>query len=292
MTIKHLVISGGGPTMLQSLGSIQHLEETNFINRNEIETIYGTSAGCLVAVLLCLNYDWETINDYIIKRPWQDVFSIKIQQIFESYTKKGIFDIQTIEKCLKPLLDAKDIPLDINLEDFYNLSKIELHFFTFEINEFKLEDISYLTHPTLLLSNALLMTCGIPLLITPTIKENKCYIDGGLVCNYPLKYCVESGKNIDEILGFKNCYKDSKNTNIDGDSTMLDFMLSILFKTIHSLRVNYVEPSIKYEIIFDAEQMSFNSLQSALSSIDVRKDLYASGVNSSIVFLSKLKNSI
>jgi predicted acylesterase/phospholipase RssA len=292
MTIKHLVISGGGPTMLQSLGSIQYLEEHKFINRNEIETIYGTSAGCLVAVLLCLNYEWETINDYIIKRPWQDVFSIKVQNIFESYTKKGVFDLKTIEKCLKPLFDAKDIPLDVNLADFYKLSNIELHFFTFEINAFKLEDISYLTHPTLLLSNALLMTCGIPLLITPHITEDKCYIDGGMVCNYPLKYCVDSGKNIDEIIGFKNCYKDAKNTNINDESNMLEFILSILFKTVHSLRVNYVEPKIKYEVICDAELMTFNYLQSALSSMEVRKELYNSGVNSAIEFLSKLENSV
>ena len=78
MTIKNLVISGGGPIMIQILGAIQHLEENNFIDRNNIETIYGTSAGAIVAVLLCLKYDWETINDYIIKRPWQDVFTIKV----------------------------------------------------------------------------------------------------------------------------------------------------------------------------------------------------------------------
>ena len=74
---------------------------------NEIETIYGTSAGTLVGTLICLKFDWETINDYIIKRPWQDVFKIQIQNIFDAYTKRGIFDIILIEKWLKPLFDAK-----------------------------------------------------------------------------------------------------------------------------------------------------------------------------------------
>ena len=112
--------------MIQVLGAIQHLEEKEYISLKNIETIYGTSAGAIVGVLLCLGFDWETINDYIIKRPWHDVFPIKVQSILEAYSKKGIFNISTIEKCFKPLLDAKDIPMDINLEDFYKLSNIEL----------------------------------------------------------------------------------------------------------------------------------------------------------------------
>ena len=133
MTIKHIVISGGGPTMLGSLGTIHILAQENYFDIQNIESIYGTSAGAIVGTLICLKFDWETINDYIIKRPWQDVFPIKVQNIFDAYTKKGIFDIKTVEKCFKPLLDAKDIPMDINLEDFFKFSNIELHFFSFEI---------------------------------------------------------------------------------------------------------------------------------------------------------------
>ena len=89
-----------------------------------IESIYGTSAGAIVGVLICLKFDWETINDYIIKRPWQDVFKITVERILEAYTKKGIFGSKTIEKCFKPLLDAKDISMTVTLEDFYKYSNI------------------------------------------------------------------------------------------------------------------------------------------------------------------------
>uniref|UniRef100_A0A6C0EQW8 PNPLA domain-containing protein n=1 Tax=viral metagenome TaxID=1070528 RepID=A0A6C0EQW8_9ZZZZ len=287
MTIKHLVISGGGPTMVQSLGSIQHLEQEKFILRDKIESIYGTSAGAIVGTLICLNFDWETINDYIIKRPWQDVFSIKVQDIFDSYTKKGIFDTKTIEKCFKPLLNAKDISLQITLKEFYDYSKIEMHFFTFEINKFSLIDISYLTHPELELLTAIQMTCGIPVLLTPVCIEDKCYIDGGMVCNYPLKYCVDSGKNVEEILGIKNQYNNSNTNCVDSSSNMLDFIMCILFNTIFSLKMNYIEPIIKYEVINDTELMSFESLKNALSSIEVRTDLLNSGIQTAKGFLSK-----
>jgi len=284
MTIKNLVISGGGPIMIQILGAIQHLEENNFIDRNNIETIYGTSAGAIVAVLLCLKYDWETINDYIIKRPWQDVFTIKVENIFDAYTKKGIFDKNIIEKCFKPLLDAKDISLDITLEDFYNFCKIELHMFTFEINEFKIQDISYLTHPNYTLLNAIQMTCAIPILVTPVCIEDKCYIDGGMSSNYPLTYCIASGKQPDEILGFKNKYNDSKNY-IHSESTLLDFLLNFLFKTIFSLNTDSVQPSIKHELICEANFMTLENLSSTLSNIDVRKELLQNGKERAKMFI-------
>ena len=288
MTIKHLVISGGGPTMIQVLGAIQHLEQEKFIDMTNIETIYGTSAGAIVGILICLKYDWETINDYIIKRPWQDVFPIKVQQIFDAYTKKGIFDIKTIEKCFKPLLDAKDIPMDINLEDFYKISNIELHLFTFEINEYKVHDISYLSHPKLTLMTAIHMTCGLPMLVTPVCIEDKCYIDGGMSCNYPLNFCITSGKNPDEILGFKNKYSDEKD-NINSESTMLDFLLSFLFKAVFSINTDNNQPIIKNEVICDIRYLTFNILREALSNIEIRRDLFKNGTEIAINFL---KNSI
>jgi predicted acylesterase/phospholipase RssA len=291
MTVKHLVISGGGPIMVQVLGAIQHLEQNNFIDMKNIESIYGTSAGAIIGVLICLNYDWETINDYIIKRPWQDVFPIKVQNIFDAYTKKGIFDIKTIEKCFKPLLDAKDISMDINLEDFYKFSNIELHMYSFEINEYKICDISYLTHPKLSLMTAVQMTCALPVLVTPVCIEDKCYIDGGMSSNYPLNFCIASGKTLDEILGFKNKYSEDKD-NINTESTLLDFLLSFLFKAVFSNNTESVQPQIKNEVTCDAQFLSFNVLRNALSDIEVRRNLFKNGTESAISFLSNLENSV
>lgn len=292
MPIKHLVLSGGGPIMIQLLGAIQHLEANKFIDLKNIESIYGTSAGAIIGVIICLKYDWETINEYIIKRPWQDVFKIKVEKIFESYSKKGIFDLKTIEKCFKPLFDAKDIPMDITLEDFYKYSNIELHLFSFEINEFKIDDISYLTHPKITLLTAIQMTCSLPILVTPVCIDDKFYIDGGIVCNYPLKYCIDSGKNIDEILGFKNQYDTEKKSHINSDSTLLDFIMCFLFKVIYSLNTDYLQPSIKNEFLCNTDKMSVEILKKSLSNIDVRKQLFNNGTEDAVCFLSKLDNSI
>lgn len=290
MTIKHLVISGGGPTLVQALGAIQYVEQEKFINLSEIETIYGTSAGAILGTLICLKFDWETINDYIIKRPWHEVFPINVQKIFDAYTKKGIFDIKTVEKIFKPLFSAKDLSLDINLQDFYNYSKIELHFFAFDINDFKLDDISYKTHPNISVITALQMTCSLPVLVAPVCIDNKCYIDGGIVCNYPLNKCLEL-HNEDEILGIKNQYDKSDNNRVDLDSTMLDFLMSFVFKMIQNMDTGDKQTIIKNEIICKADFLSIDYLKTALYSMDVRRELFNSGTEFAKEFMNVKKNT-
>jgi len=285
MTIKHLVFSGGGPSMIQTVGCLHHLEDTGYLVRDNIESIYGTSAGAIVAILVCLKYDWPTVRDYIIGRPWHDLFAVKVQGIFDAYTKKGIFDQTTIEKGFKPLFDAKDISSKITLEEFFQYSGIDMHFFTFEINEFKVVDVSHTTHPTLSLMTALHMSCSIPILMTPVCLEGKCYIDGGIICNYPLKYCLDTGKPEEEVLGFKNQYDDITN-HIHSESTILDFILCFLFKVIQSMSLDRIQPSIKYEVLCCANILSIEVIRTALSSIDTRRLLYQNGIDAAIKYLT------
>lgn len=284
MNIKHIVISGGGPSFLQALSSIQYLNEKNIINFDKIKTIYGTSAGALLAAILCMKFDWETVNDYIIKRPWIDVFNIKAQHIFEAYNKRGLLDKSIIEKAFKPLLCAKDISMNITLKEFYEYSKIELHVFAFEINNFDTEDISYLTHPELSLLDALLMSSSIPILMTPTIIENKCYIDGGLCANYPLLYCIQTNKNLDEILGIRNQYDEDQENKVDSTSTLLDFILCILFKIFNKF-TNHPIPEIKYEVKCKVKKLNLNYLTSFLKSIELRQQYYHEGIHAAKLFI-------
>jgi predicted acylesterase/phospholipase RssA len=258
---------------------------------NNIESIYGTSAGAIVGMLLCLKFeDWTTINDYVIKRPWHELFHMKINYIFDAYKNRGIYGKKIVDKIFKPLLSAKDLSLNITLKEFYEYSKIELHLFSFEVNNFITEDFSYLTHPDLELIDAVLMSCAIPILISPVIKENKCYIDGGVCVNYPVKYCVEDGKNISEILGFCNQYDNQQRHHVDINSNLLDFILCFLFKMWRFFSSNMVNPKIKYEVICDVKYLSLNYLRSSISSEEIRKELFEKGTNSSCEFINKFKD--
>ena len=206
MAIKHLVISGGGPTLFRTLGALQHLQETEFWKIDEIKSIYGTSAGAIVAVLLCLRFEWDTLNTYFLDRPWHEAFPVNAGTLFDAFSKRGVFDRSFLEKAFKPLFNAKDISMNITMQEFYEYSKIEIHVYSFELHDFKPVDVSYKTHPNLALLTALQMSSAIPILFAPKCMDGKCYLDGGIVTNYPLNYCIEAGNNKEEILGFKNNY--------------------------------------------------------------------------------------
>ena len=169
---------------------------------------------------------------------------------------------------------------------------VKLHFFSFEINNFKIEDISYLTHPALTLFTAIHMTCSLPILVTPVCIDNKFYIDGGIVCNYPLKNCIDSGKNIDEILGFKNQYDNETKSHINFESTLLEFVMFFLFKVIYSLNTDSLQPHIKHEFLCKTDKMNIEMFRTSLSSIDARKQLFENGLEDAKIFLAKLEDGV
>ena len=160
------------------------------------------------------------------------------------------------------------------------------------MNNFQLEDISYLTHPNITLIKAIQMTSALPVIVTPVCLDDKCYIDGGVVCNYPLKICIDSNKNLEEIVGFKNQYDDNSKNQIDSKSTLLDFIMSLLFKIIHSLSTDNSQPDIPFEIICNSSRLSISVLKSALNSVETREELFTNGIDAAKLFLSKLENRV
>ena len=76
MPIKHLVISGGGPNILTLYGALKNLNQNDYWTIENIKSIYGTSAGSLIGLFIILNLEWEELDNYLIKRPWNTVFKI------------------------------------------------------------------------------------------------------------------------------------------------------------------------------------------------------------------------
>jgi len=297
MTIKHLVISGGGPIGISFFGAIQHLCNNNFLNIEDIESYYATSIGTFMSVILCLNYDWPTSTQYIIERPWKEVFKLTARQIMESYANKGLYDISVIQKIFKPLLEAKDLTLDITLKEFYDYCKKDLHFFAFDLNTYKTVELNYIEYPDLSLLKAVYISCSLPGIFIPTIMDDKCLIDGGPLANFPLNYCLRDHPNQEEILGFNFVYKNndgsecSGNNIINGESDMLDFILALSLNS-----VNYITTSIKYDKIDNVVECASNTttltienISHTIGTIEGRQELFDKGVEIATKFLS-LKN--
>jgi predicted acylesterase/phospholipase RssA len=290
MTIKHLVIAGGGPLGFRFIGALKRLEETAFWERKNIKSIYGTSAGSIIGAIICLNYDWDTLTKYVIERPWHSAFKLNARQIFDSYYNKGLFDKKFMEIIFKPLLDAKDLSLNITLAELYAHSNIDLHIFTFDLNKFETVELSHETHPQLSLTQALTMSSALPGLFMPIIMDKCCFVDGGILANYPISYCLNKNPDTTEILGIKSTYDDKTPTNnvlITEESSLLEYVSSISINTI-----NYLKKNIKAEHILNTVTCSFTespikleTLHKSILSQEFRQELYATGAKDADEFL-------
>lgn len=296
MTIKHIVISGGGPTGIKALGALQYLEKQKFWNIENIESIYCTSAGALLGVLVALKFDWDTINDYIIKRPWHEAFQIGINQIFEAYNKKGLFDEKIFDIFYKPFFNSRDISMKMTMREFYEYTKIDFHVFSLEMNRFEIIDISHKTHPDLEILKAVHMTSALPMVISPYCIGGDCFVDGGMISNYPLNYCIQNNcitdqNGYEEILGLRNNYEkdpesDFVNNIVNQESTILDYIMTFINKLVLTIDTEKNQPSIENEVAYYTKRASFSFLKSAVSSSEVRQQLLNDGIEASQQFLS------
>ena len=269
--IKHLVFSGGVIYGYAFYGAYKFLEQKGFVNIDNIETMYGTSCGAMVAVILSLRYDYETLENYLIKRPWHEVFKFTIETFMNCYQKCGLFGPEIFETLFDPLFRAKDLDIaTITMKEFYETTKIEHHFFTVDIGGFELIDISYKTHPECRVLDAVYASSCVPLLFQPIQldigkeniedvsgdlvegvkppKKTTRLIDGGFLMNYPIQPCIQSimtkdvsGADIDmgAILGMNLAFDHGMYDKLECKRfNILEYLyliLSILLHKIHKL---------------------------------------------------------
>lgn len=259
MKIKHIVISGGGPTGLMSYGSLKLLNKRDLWNYDNIETIYGSSIGGLIGTLILLDYEWEWLDDYLIKRPWNNAFNNLTNDMLSLILNKGIDGKKVIEIFLKPLLLAKNMDTSITLREFYEKTKKELHLIGTEmnsINKLVLENISYKTYPDMKLVDALAITTAIPLMFKPVLYNDKCFLDGGIMNNLPVNVCLnETECSNDEVLVLKNKWINTNNT-INESSSFIEFLQLFMKKAHNSIDDSHNQPLMKYTIECIAENMS------------------------------------
>ena len=284
MPIKHIVLSGGGPIGLAHLGSLKELEQSNIWKLSDLKSVYGTSAGGMLGLLLCLKYDWDTVIDYFVKRPWSNAFKIKPEDVFSIYQKKGILDIQFIEIIFKPLFDAKNIPMNITLQELYELSGIDLHVYSLELNEFEICDISHTSFPDLQVLKAIHMTSAIPIAIEPVCINGKCYVDGGFINNYPLNHCLKDHPEVDDILSFKNIYNRIY-SNITEESNALDMMITLCQQLFKKISLTNGIPTIPNQINQLSNGMSIGGFVDMLESDLSRMSLVEDGIKTAKEFI-------
>lgn len=290
MTIKHIVISGGGPTGITAYGALSELAKKEFWSLENIESIYATSAGSFIGVIIALGYDWSWIDDYLVKRPWEKVADVTPFTFVEAFHKKGIVGEKFIQDSISPLLTAKDLPADVTLAGLFNATNIDIHIYTTEMNGKRLTkvDMSHITHPDLLVTRAMAMSGALPFLFTPVCFDGKCYIDGGMINNFPLEDCFRD-KQCDEseVIAIKNVWRGNEQV-ITPESTMVDFFITLIYRLRREIDLESKQRDIPNILKNPVnEEDGFDKWSSIIDNMDMRTAYIDRGVILATEFLAQ-----
>lgn len=292
MTIQHLVLSGGGPTGFITYGVLKQLHKKNMWNLKNIKSIYGCSIGAMIGVIISLGYEWSWLDDYFTKRPWHKL--VDPLSFIDVIQNRGFLGISFFEKAIGPLLTAKELTLKSTLKDLFELTKIELHIFSTNINPkiFEKEDISYKTHPNISIVKAVAMSGSIPIIFQPICEKKACYIDGGVLNNFPLQDCIYNQKcDENEILALRNiwCRKLYKVTNKTG---IFDYILILLKRFQYAIDSEDKQPTIKNTVRCLIEDINtFDDWYKPFTEEELRDTLIKKGINQANLFLSYIKST-
>ncbi len=229
--IENIVIAGGGINGFLFYGILKESEKQGIWNIKNIRSIWGTSVGAMLAVLISLGHTWDTIDDYLINLPWDNLFKFDLYSFIASNCNCGFFNSDYLFKLCKPLFLSKNIDVHITMKDFYDITKIDIHVISTNVNSFNLVDISHTTHPTWKLLDAVYASSSIPILFKPFVNDYKLYCDGLFCSTYPIGECIESGISNDSIMGISTNINNSM-LNLVEQPSLFDYMIYIIIYII------------------------------------------------------------
>jgi len=320
-SIKHLVISSGGPAGHMMYSVLRTLNIKGVWDIKDIKSIYGSSIGSYIAIILALRYEWEVMDDYLIKRPWEKIFvssssassssaassvdvndhlhlsgssladaKNKLGHIFQLYNTHGLYGLKEFTETLRPALQGKDMTTKITFQEFYDRTGIEVHFTVTEMNKCQAIDFSYKTHPNQSLVEACYMSCCYPFGFAPIYRDGCCYLDGGIVNDYPLNDCIRDQKcGLGEILGVKVLW-EKKPANLTEKASLLQFIYTFFNQINSNFYENRTTKAIPNEVVCVSKVFSIRDWMNWVKDENYRRELVLRGETFANVFLSYRRN--
>ena len=287
MTIKHLVLSGGGYNGIDMIGILLKLTSERFISKDNITSVYGVSAGALSLAIWLLQIENQVLIDYIIKRPWNKIINLNSETLFELIDDKGLLDNKLFVEIFTPLLKCKGLKPNITLSEFYEYTKVDFYIFGTKLNNWESVKISHYTHPNMTLIDAVYISSSLPLIFKPMYYDDDYIIYGGLSKRYTLETAHEDGCKLDEIFGINIRRKEA--ANVKKECSFSQYYIGMLHNIINKVSKDYIK--IENEINHYCGGMLSN-IDNVINKKETREEMIKQGENSALIFLKSKKQRL
>jgi hypothetical protein len=219
---------------------------------------------------------------YDAKKKWDIAYKL--------YNQHALYGLKEFTEMLRPALQGKDMNTNITFQEFYDKTGIELHFIVTELNKFVTVDFSHKTHPTQSLIEAAYMSCCYPFVFTPIYRDGCCYVDGGIINDYPISDCLNNQKcENSEILGIKMLW-ERKPANLTEKSSVLQFISTFFNQVKSNLFENRTSIPIPNEVVCVSKVFSAQDWLNWAKDENYRRELVLRGETFANVFLSYRRN--
>jgi len=308
--IHHLVLSGGVHYGLCFFGVIKRLHERGRLDVKTLRSIHATSAGSVTAAVLAAwrttgsdpaPLDWTVLENYLIQRPWQKVFHFSLEVLLNSYEKGGLFDRTVIEDILRPIFAYRDLDItQVTLREFYEVTQLEVHFFTVNLLKFRVVDLSYKTHPDWRVLDAVYVSAAAPGMFAPFwhADTQAWYADGAFLVHYPirngLQWCQEHQVPRTELLGVNILVNKKPAAVMDPPPkmTLLQYVYLLTKNVLNKISLPEADedpdpaaPAPGHHEIHIPVELHLESLYAAVMTQEERTRLIASGAEHADRFL-------
>ena len=217
---KNLALEGGGVRGLAYAGALEVLEQKNILKN--VERVAGSSAGAIAGLMISLGYNSKEIDSILQTLKIQefndgkDIFG-KIKRIKKEY---GVYRGEKFEKWLGQLIFYKTGDTNTTFLQLHQLHEKNNEFKDFyctgtNISMQRLEILSWEKWPQMKLKTAVHISGCIPFYFKPvpvdsagnevslkdTLSKYNLYVDGGMLCNYPVNMFDSSTDGSNPLLG-------------------------------------------------------------------------------------------
>jgi predicted acylesterase/phospholipase RssA len=270
----NIVINGGGTIFFNAYGALKQSNLSGIWSHDSVKSYYGTSAGGILAIMLALQYSWEELDDFIIKRPWHNVWKFNVLNIFDYYKNRGIYGIEVLQDTFGPLLKGKDLELAVTLKEFYEATGKTIYLYAVKLSTFETVEFSHISHPDMQLLTAVHASAALPILFKPAEYAGELYTDGGFMLNYPLAKCRADPAT---ILGVRNAYLENT-TNINDVKGIFEYLSYILNMMVDK---SQCETTVKprYEILLKTGFIDYTTIWSLAKNPAEREALIKKGAD-------------
>lgn len=292
---KHLVLSGAGCHIFRLYGAVRGSASAGMWAPEQIESVHGASAGAMVGVMVALGYDWDWLDDYMINRPWSDLFSAD-ERVLDAYAEGGVFGPEIVRAGLAPLLEAKGMSVDVTLAEFEQATGVSLHLLATRLGSGKLEKCDFCvdTTPDCPVVLAVAASSAYPFLFRPVHHDGHHYLDAGLQTIYPLEDCLATGASPGSILGVRMVWpaRDTPTGTCMPLTQVASCLMSAAVNALCTAEHLRDPPAGMREVVCNVVgTVSIEAIRAVNESMELRRDMVQRGVRDAQTAAGVLKET-